>query len=103
MRSKFDIEKAEITGKTRIIILEITKQQEETQNETKIIFGAIVDNVEEVIELEDSSIEPTPKFGNTISSEYIRGIGKKDNHFIILLDIDKVFSFEEITGIKTIK
>ncbi len=100
LRTKFGMENAEITSKTRIIILEISKQ-DETQEEPQIVtFGAIVDSVEEVIELEDSLIEPAPKFGNTISGEYIRGIGKKDGQFIILLDIDKVFSFEELVALK---
>ena len=103
LRSKFGMEKAEITGKTRIIILEIAKQQEEDQPSSQVIFGAIVDSVEEVIEIEDSAIEATPKFGNKISSEYIHGIGKKNDNFIILLDIDKVFSFDELSGIKTVK
>ncbi len=57
-------------------------------------------HVEEVIDLEEDTIEPAPKFGNNISGEYIRGIGKKDNKFIIILDIDKVFSTEEIVALK---
>ena len=65
-----------------------------------VTFGAIAYSVEEVIDLEEDTIEPAPKFGNNISGEYIRGIGKKDNKFIIILDIDKVFSTEEIVALK---
>ena len=90
----------EPSKKTRIIIIEIAHTEDE---ETHIItFGAIADSVEEVIDLEEDTIEPAPKFGNNISGEYIRGIGKKDNKFIIILDIDKVFSSEEISALKAV-
>lgn len=103
LRTKFSMEAAEPTGKTRIIILEIAKQDESQDTPQIVTFGAIVDSVEEVIEIEDEAIEPAPKFGNTIPGEYIRGIGKVDDHFIILLDIDKVFSFEELAALKAAK
>ena len=100
LRKKFDLPTVEPSKKTRIIIIEIAHTEDE---ETHIItFGAIADSVEEVIDLEEDTIEPAPKFGNNISGEYIRGIGKKDNKFIIILDIDKVFSSEEISALKTV-
>lgn len=103
LRTKFEMPSAETTKNTRIIILEISKQ-EEGQSEAQVItFGAIVDSVEEVIEIADAAIESAPKFGNTISGEYIRGIGKIDDKFIIILDIDKVFSFDEIAALKAAK
>ena len=97
LRKKFDLPLESYTRKTRIIILE-TVTPEATQT---ITFGAIADSVEEVIELDDESIEVAPKFGNTISGEYIRGIGKKDGKFIIILDIDRVFSEEELNVLKS--
>lgn len=103
LRSKFNMENTEPTSKTRIIILEIEKQDETKEEPQIVTFGAIVDSVEEVIEIEDDAIEPAPKFGNTISTDYIRGIGKKDDRFIVLLDIDKVFSFEELAALKNVK
>lgn len=105
LRTKFNMNSVEPTKDTRIIILEIAKS--ETINEETvqsiIAFGAIVDGVEEVIEIDDSYIEDAPKFGNTIPGEYIRGIGKKDDKFIIILDMDKVFSFEEIIALKGVR
>ena len=60
------------------------------------VFGAIADSVHEVIEIEDKDVEPAPKFGNNISVNYINGIGKKDGEFIIILNIDAIFSSDEI-------
>ncbi|MBP3416018.1 MAG: chemotaxis protein CheW [Spirochaetaceae bacterium] len=100
LRRKFNLSEIEPTKKTRIIIIEITHM--ENDEKTVTTFGAIADSVEEVIDLEEDTIEPAPKFGNNISGEYIRGIGKKDNKFIIILDIDKVFSLEEIAALKSV-
>ncbi|MBO5730999.1 MAG: chemotaxis protein CheW [Treponema sp.] len=98
LRKKFELKTVEPTKKTRIIIIEINHVNGD--DVSVITFGAIADSVEEVIDLEEDTIEPAPKFGNNISGEYIRGIGKKDNKFIIILDIDKVFSTEEIVALK---
>ena len=100
LRRKFNLSEIEPTKKTRIIIIEITHM--ENDEKTVTTFGAIADSVEEVIDLEEDTIEPAPKFGNNISGEYIRGIGKMDNKFIIILDIDKVFSLEEIAALKSV-
>lgn len=99
LRKKFELKTVDPTKKTRIIIIEITHV--DGDNVSMVTFGAIADSVEEVIDLEEDTIEPAPKFGNNISGEYIRGIGKKDNKFIIILDIDKVFSTEEIVALKS--
>ena len=48
--------------------------------------------MQEVLDLDDENVEPPPKFGNTISSEYISGLGKNGDDFIILLDAEKIFS-----------
>ena len=48
------------------------------------------------IEIDEKTIENAPKFGNAISSEFIKGITKKEDRFIIILDVDKIFSFEEV-------
>ena len=54
----------------------------------------------EVIEIEDACIEPAPKFGNNISVNFISGIGKKDGEFIIILNIDTIFSSDEILNLE---
>jgi purine-binding chemotaxis protein CheW len=90
MRLKFGMEKTEKTVNTCIIIAEITIDDETT------ILGALTDSVQEVIDLEPGQIEPAPRMGTRLNTEFIRGMGKRDGEFIIILDIDKVFSIEEI-------
>lgn len=89
LRNKFDMEKIEETIETCIIVVEI--EQEETT-----IFGIIVDRVQEVVVLNNSEILPAPKIGTKVNNKFIAGIGKQNDEFIILIDIDEVFTHEEI-------
>lgn len=91
MRSKFDMPKAEETVNTNIIIMEITLDDEPT------VVGALVDSVQEVLDMEHDQIESPPRFGTRLGTEFIKGMGKRDDRFIIILDIDKVFSIDEFT------
>ena len=50
----------------------------------------------EVLDLEPEQIEPPPKIGTGLDTEFIRGMGKHDERFLIILDIDRVFSSEEL-------
>jgi purine-binding chemotaxis protein CheW len=91
MRLKFGMSKTEKTVNTCIIIVEIDVEGE------RIVLGALADSVQEVIELGPESIEPPPRLGARLKTEFIMGMGKRDDHFIIILDIDKVFSTDELT------
>jgi purine-binding chemotaxis protein CheW len=78
------------TVDTCIIIVEIHMEKELT------LTGIIADSVKEVSELDPSQIAPPPKIGTKLKTDFIRGIGKKEEKFLILLDIDKVFSEDEL-------
>ena len=65
-----------------------------------IVIGALADSVEEVIDLEPDQIEPAPKIGTKIRTDFIKGMGKRDTQFIMILDIDRVFSAEELAAVR---
>ncbi len=90
LRLKFGMSKTEKTVNTCVIIVEVTVDSEST------ILGALADSVQEVIDLGPDHIEPAPKIGTRLNTEFIKGMGKLDNKFIIILDIDKVFSTSEL-------
>jgi len=91
VRLKFDMPETQRTVNTCIIIVEVLLGGEQT------VVGALADSVQEVLDIEPRDIEPTPKMGTAISADCIRGIGKRDEAFIIILDIDRVFSEEELS------
>ncbi len=90
VRLKFEMQKAEKTVNTCIIIVEVMVDKETT------VLGALTDSVQEVLELEPDQIEPAPKIGTRLNTDFIRGMGKQDDQFIMILDIDKVFSTDEL-------
>ena len=90
LRLKFGMTKTEKTVNTCVIIVEVSVDGETT------ILGALADSVQEVLDLDAGHIEPAPKIGNTVYHDFIRGMGKHNEQFIIILDIDKVFSADEL-------
>jgi purine-binding chemotaxis protein CheW len=95
MRLKFGMTKTENTVNTCIIIVEVTVDNETT------VLGALADSVQEVLDLEPGHIEPAPKIGTRLNTEFIKGMGKRDNRFIIILDIDKIFSTDELSLVRS--
>ena len=61
-----------------------------------LAVGAQADAVSEVLDLPAEAIEPPPRLGMKLKTEFIRGMGKKDEQFIIILDIDRIFSSNEL-------
>jgi purine-binding chemotaxis protein CheW len=92
LRMKFDMEEAETTVETSIIVSELSLGEEQ------VVIGMIADAVEEVVRLDPENIEPSPRIGTKINSQFIAGIGKQNEQFIIILDIDKIFSEEEVAA-----
>jgi len=94
LRLKFGMTRTESSVNTCIIITEVTVDNDTT------VLGALADSVQEVLDLEPGSIAPAPKIGTKLRTEFITGMGRRDDRFIIILDIDKVFSSDELSLVK---
>lgn len=90
LKQKFGMEQTERTVDTCIIVMEVTIDGETT------IVGALADSVEEVVELEPEQIEPPPRIGIKLDFNFISGMGKLGEQFVIILNTDRIFSFEQI-------
>ena len=90
LQIKFGMGETEKTVNTVIIIIEIDL------DDTSTMIGALVDSVKEVMDLDSDHIEPPPKIGTKLNTDFIRGMGKQDGQFLIILDIEKVFSSKEL-------
>ena len=82
-----------VANRTCIVILELT------QGEDTAEMGVMVDNVSEVLSIGESEVEPTPAFGSDIRSEFIAGVAKVEDRFVILLDVNKVLSVDELAAL----
>lgn len=97
LRLKFGMEAEEQTVDTCIIIIEVSIEDSQT------LLGIMADSVQEVMSMEPDQIEPAPKIGTRLKTEFIKGLGKKNDDFIIILDSDKVFSTEELTIVQEVE
>jgi len=93
LRLKFGMEETAQTVNTCIIVVEVAMDDE------NIVLGALADSVQEVIEMEQSQIEAAPHIGTHLNTEFIKGMGKHDGRFVMILDIDKVFSGVELSAV----
>ena len=94
LRLAFGMSATEKTVNTCIIVMEVRLEGEST------VIGALADSVEEVIDLEPDQIEPAPRIGTTIRTDFIRGMGKRESGFLMILDIDRVFSADQLQELR---
>ncbi len=90
MRMKFGMPAVDNTVNTRVVVMEVSVEGEET------VLGAIADSVHEVIELEPEQIEAPPTLGGRWRNGFIRGIGKRGEQFVIILNLSEFFSSVEL-------
>ena len=95
LRMKFGMGETPLAEDTGVIVTEVSDIFEEGE-EDKIIIGIFSDAVQKVVTIADSEIEPPPKIGMTIETDFIAGIGRVDDSFVIILNIDRVLSGGEI-------
>ena len=92
LRLKFGMTATEQSVNTCIIVAEVGMDGE------TILLGALADSVQEVNEMEPGQIEAAPHIGTHLNTDFIKGMGKQDGNFVMILDIDKVFNGEELAG-----
>jgi len=93
LRLRFGMRHGERTVNTCIVIAEVMVEGE------TLVLGIMVDSVQEVIDLRPADIEPAPKIGTRLDMEFISGMGKLKERFIIILNIDRLFSSEELAAV----
>lgn len=93
---KFDMEPSEITRRTCVVIMEVEIDGEQS------VMGILVDKVLQVIDIPANEINSAPTLGAQIRTDFIRGMGKVGERFVIILRINKVLSAEEIAVVGSI-
>ena len=96
LAARFGGQQTRASRRTCIVIIELTDGDEHHD------IGVVVDAVSEVLEVSSADIEPAPAFGARIRADFIEGMGKIGGKFVIILDIQKVLSVEEIAALATV-
>ncbi len=89
LRTRFSMPRAERDRSTRIIVVDVANK----------VMGMIVDAVSGVLQIEDDQIAPPPPMGSKIDTDYIQGMARIDDRLMILLDVDKILSSDELAAI----
>ena len=87
---KFRMPESPVTKRTCIIIVEV-----ESEN-GRIVLGVLADAVNQVVEFRPEEIEPPPSFGTPIRVDFLRGLGKLNGEFVLILDTNRVLSAGEL-------
>lgn len=87
LRLKFGLEPAEYTEQTCIVVVDVGS-----------LVGIIVDTVQEVLDIDQSQIDPPPPLGASVDTSFVMGMGKVKDDVKILLDIDRVLNSEEVSA-----
>ncbi|MFP4565657.1 MAG: chemotaxis protein CheW [Spirochaetaceae bacterium] len=93
LRLKFGMPEAEETVDTAIVVTDVAA------GEDSVTIGCRADAVDQVIDIPPENIEPPPRVGTRISADFIRGIGKVEEKFIIILNLDRVFEADELEAV----
>jgi purine-binding chemotaxis protein CheW len=93
MRMRFNLEQIEYTPITVIIVLSVKSDNGER------VIGLVVDSVSDVIDVNAEDIKATPDFGTTLNTEFINGLATSAEHMVMLLDVDKLLSVDEMTAL----
>ncbi len=96
LRRKFNMDSREDTDRTCIIVVQVTGSG------SLITMGIIVDEVSEVIDIKADQIEPPPSFGSIVDTDFILAIGKIAQKVVMLLDVDKVLTMNELRAMQSV-
>jgi purine-binding chemotaxis protein CheW len=91
--SRFGKKASSVSRRTCIVIIEVSHEEEQH------VVGVMVDAVNEVLDIAPGEIEPAPSFGAKIRADFIRGMGKVNGKFVIILDVDQVLSLDEMSSL----
>ena len=91
-RKRFGLMPKEVDDSTRIVIIDIDGQE----------VGILVDSVAEVVDLRMSAIEAAPNVGNEETSRYIQGVTSRDGQLLIIVDLNKMLSEEELQELNSL-
>jgi len=94
---RFGNQAADIGKRTCFVIVEIEHEG------ALLVLGLMVDGVNAVLEIDAESVEPAPSFGTPVNTEFIEGMAKINGRFVIILNIERVLSIEEMAALKTVE
>lgn len=95
LSARFGRGRTDVAKRTCVVILEVAMGDDDAPQ----VLGIVVDAVNEVQEIPAEQIEPPPSFGTCLRTDFIAGMGRMAGRFVIILDLARVLSLDELAGI----
>lgn len=92
LRERLNIDQVDITDNTRVLIVSVDQVQ----------IGLIVDSATDVLDIDPTSIDPSPEIVGDIDVTFVKGVAKLENKLLILLDLARVLNFNELEEVKEV-
>ncbi len=89
LRLRFGMSETEVTRDTAIVVIELKTAEGQT------VVGLLADAVHEVVEIKAERVEKAPSFGAGPAADFLKGVGRMDEAFVLILDIDRIFDAED--------
>lgn len=89
LRLRFGMAETELTRDTAIVVIELNAREGRT------VVGLLADAVHEVVEIRPERVEKAPSFGAGPAADFLRGVGRLEESFVLILDIDRIFDAED--------
>lgn len=96
LAKRFGLEESQVTKRTCVIVVEVRR------GELQLDLGVMVDAVSEVVEIPPDAVRPAPAFVARIGADFVRGMGKVNGEFVILLSEDRVLTVEELEKVNQV-
>ncbi len=93
---KFGLSPSAVTRRTCIVVVETDLEGE------RVVMGVMADSVSQVLDVLPTDVEPAPAFGTSVRVDYLLGIGRLADRFVLLLDIDRVLSASELLKVASV-
>ena len=94
---KFGLPPGAITRRTCIVVVETDLEGE------RVVMGVMADSVSQVFDVRPADVEPAPAFGTSVRVDYLLGLGRLADRFVLLLDIDRVLSAAELLRVASVE
>lgn len=95
LQVRFGRQSSPVGKRSCVVIVEINNEVEDEQQ----VIGVVVDSVSEVLAIPSSQIERAPQFGARVRPDFIAGMGKINDNFVIILNVEKVLSVDELSSL----
>ena len=94
LRVKLGLEPIKPTSNTRVLVIDVEI------GHRRVVLGLVADRVFDVSDLKDAAIAPPPDIGMRWNSDYITGVGRRGDKFVIIFNMSRLFSDEEVAAIR---